>query len=411
MENTPATASAVAKTGRCASSSGEILMPGSWKNRAALRLENSALALTVLPSGAHIADLLVKGGASSFNLMWEAPWQTSDSGTSLHASLTEQYGAGPIGKFFAGWTGHALCLDLFGAPGENEARQGMPLHGEAASIEWSNVNSSPSQCRLSVDLPIAGLAVERTLELHNGESVLRCSESVCNLRVTARLIHWVQHVTLGPPFLDRAHSRIATSAHRGITWPLGYEGKPALADDREFVWPMAPAAGDSGRSVDLSPFRDHRTGFVVGLQQKQERTFSWIGVINEQSHTLLAYVFCTCDFPWLAIWEENEARDYFPWNGSTRTCGLEFGTTPFPMGRKETELHPSRFGTPTQRLIHGRQEVSARWIAVATQVPPGWSCLQDIHVHADHVELVQGEQRINVPAEGLSRFLSGESAI
>lgn len=387
-------------------------MPVLWKDRDSIRLENKTLALTVLTHGSHIAELRIRNGASEANLMWEAPWTTSDHDTSIHENLIEQYGGGSVGKFFAGWTGHALCLDLFGAPDDVEASHGMPLHGEAASVHWNTVYTSSSACSLRAELPIAELDLQRTLELHNDETILRCCERVSNQRSTARPVHWVQHVTLGPPFLDPAYARISTSAQRGITWPLGYEGKPALAGDHEFEWPMAPSVDHSGRKIDLSrPFQQDHTGFVVALQQKPELQFAWIAALNAQLHLLLAYVFCTTDFPWLAIWEENQARDYFPWNGTTQTRGLEFGTTPFPMGRKETLLYPSRFGTPTQRMIQGREEVRAQWIAIATEVPTEWTTIQNIHIHSDHVELIQSGESMHLPAAQIFKFLSGGSAL
>jgi len=389
---------------------GAALMPGTWKNRSALHLRNDALEVTVLASGGHIASLRCVGDPRAANMLWEAPWPTEDIGTPLHQQLVEDYGGGPTGVFFAGWTGHALCLDLFGAPDDGEASQGMPLHGEAASTAWDVIEANDYRCKMSVMLPIAALAVQRTFQLSPDEAVLYCTEDVVNHRDTERPVHWVQHVTLGPSFLEAGGARIGTSARRGITWPLGYEGKPALADDTEFEFPMAPCAVNPDEQHDLRrPFQGSNTGFVVGLLNPPEEEFSWVTIVNPVAQALLAYVFRREDFPWLAIWEENGAREYKPWNGNTQVCGLEFGTTPLPLGRSDTRLRPSLFHTPTERLIGAGESVQARWVAIATESSPDWQKIESLLVKEDGVELTEGAKTRTVPACGIRRFLRGES--
>lgn len=385
-------------------------MAATWKNRSALHLRNDALEVTVLRSGGHIASLRRVGDALAANMLWEAPWPTADFGTPLHSKLVEEYGGGSSGVFFAGWTGHALCLDLFGAPDDVEASQGMPLHGEAASTAWDVIEAGGCRCTVSTSLPIAGLAVQRTLELRPTEAVLRCTEDVVNQRETARPVHWVQHVTLGSPFLEAGGARIGSSARRGMTWPLGYEGKPALADDSEFEFPMAPPALHANEPHDLSrPFQHNSTGFVVGLLNPPEEEFSWVTVVNPVAQALLAYVFRTEDFPWLAIWEENCAREYKPWNGNTQVCGLEFGTTPLPLGKSDTRLRPSLFHTPTERAIGPGERVQACWAAIATESSPDWQQIEGVRVKEDGVDLTAGAKTRTVPALGIRRFLRGES--
>ena len=52
----------------------------------------------------------------------------------------------PAGKYLAGYAGHSLCVDYFGAPSEEEAPLGLPLHGEVASSRWTLVKKR-SQAR------------------------------------------------------------------------------------------------------------------------------------------------------------------------------------------------------------------------------------------------------------------------
>ena len=55
-------------------------------------------------------------------------------------------------------------LDLEGALGKILG-QGMPYHGEASSRQWQLVTSSSSAATLKAQLPMAGLEVERNVEL------------------------------------------------------------------------------------------------------------------------------------------------------------------------------------------------------------------------------------------------------
>eukprot|EP00438_Fugacium_kawagutii_P025741 Skav221037 [mRNA] locus=scaffold1448:152264:156129:+ [translate_table: standard] len=64
--------------------------------------------------------------------------------------------------------GHFLCLDRWGPPSEEEERQGMPYHGEASTRSW-HVSSASHSAVLTSQLPMAGLKVERCIEL------LKCS--------------------------------------------------------------------------------------------------------------------------------------------------------------------------------------------------------------------------------------------
>jgi hypothetical protein len=138
----------------------------SWKHRRAHRLSNGSIDLTVLLGGGHIADFRLNG--SPINILWEAPWVTIDPHTFSPDEHAARYGEGAVGKFLAGYTGHALVLGYFGMPSPEEDAQGLPLHGEAASAEWSMVSAEEGEtCAalvLEVDLPVCRLKARRARE-------------------------------------------------------------------------------------------------------------------------------------------------------------------------------------------------------------------------------------------------------
>src|SRR5260370_27884384 len=105
-----------------------------WRGRSATLLSNDQLDLVVLHGGGHLAHLSLRGSPPSTNVFWEAPWRTADPGTAHHDDLSRAYGEPAAGRYLAGYTGHALCLDTFGMPSPASAAAGLPLHGEAASM-------------------------------------------------------------------------------------------------------------------------------------------------------------------------------------------------------------------------------------------------------------------------------------
>jgi len=105
-----------------------------------------------------------------------------------------------------------------------------------------SIMSSLASAEFSVRLPVAGLRFAREITLRRGEPVAYFRETVTNERRGDRFFHWVEHVTLGSPFLTHEHSRIFLSGSRGRTFPHGYAGKALLESSRDFRWPFAPAA-------------------------------------------------------------------------------------------------------------------------------------------------------------------------
>src|SRR5437762_5106553 len=75
----------------------------------------------------------------------------------------------PYTTLFRSITGHNLCLDFFGSPSEEEARQGLSIHGEAPSLRWRKerigVRPQEVSLKLSVRLPVR--SEEHTSELQS----------------------------------------------------------------------------------------------------------------------------------------------------------------------------------------------------------------------------------------------------
>jgi hypothetical protein len=380
-----------------------------WRGRPAIRLSNGAVELVALQGGGHIAEFCFTGDASKprTNVLWECPWEGAAPGTAKARRLAAKYGPKGVGEFLASYTGHTLCLDYFGMPSAEEVRQGLPLHGEAGCANWrvirSATRSAAARAEWRVDLASAGLRFERGIELRKGESVAVFRESVMNRRDADHYFHWVQHVTLGPPFLDAEYSRVFLSGTRAKTWPLGYEKKSLVSDDREFRWPRAPR--ETGGAADLSvPFRERGKGFLASVLLDAGREIQFVAALNRRLGLAVGYVFRGKKFPWVAVWEENCAREYAPWEGKTQARGMEFGTTPMPIGKESTFLAGKLFDTPGWARIPARSTKNAVYAAFLAEVPKSWRSIRDIRI-AKNGLVIRGSgahDTVTVAARGIS---------
>jgi hypothetical protein len=381
-----------------------------WNGREALRLGNGVFEVVTLIGGGHLSELgLLSRSERSPNCLWTPPWPTADphtsSGTGLAASLSGGNIDDPVSRFLASFTGHALCLDLFGPPSPQESALGVALHGEAAVRRWS-FEPTPMGCVGRVELPVAQLSFERRLSLAPSSAVLFIEERVENRGAHSREIHWVQHLTLGPPFLAANESFVNASVDRGLTWPLGYEGHEVLRDNAPFNWPDAPTL--DGGTADLRiPFARSGTGFVAAARVAPHRDFAFVTALNFRLGLALVYGFRRRDFPWVAIWEESCARTSAPWNGTTRARGMEFGTTPMPVGREAMQVMGTILDTPSTRTVAPRGVAHARYFAALTTVPTSWRAITDVQATSDGLRLSAdtGDSFVAISIEGLLEFL------
>lgn len=357
----------------------------SWQDRAGYAIENDLIRLVALTGGGHIAEFRFREGLTlpTVNPLWRPPWKTIEPyeyKEKIHGSL---YGGIDTGKTGSGIVGHNICLDYFGPPSPEESKHGLSIHGEAPCARWRATRISAKQglakLEMTVQLPVAGLQFTRRIKVRLGESVAYFKETVANRNKADHFFHWTQHVTLGPPFLDSKHCRVFIPGTKGRTYPHGYENKELLQSSRDFQWPFAP--GVSGAKVDLSrPLTKSGRGFVATVLLKPDREIEYIAALNTKENLIIGYCFKRTDFPWVAIWEENCARKEPPWNGISQTRGLEFGSTPFPVLRREAFANGPLFGTPHFSTVPARGQKSVSYVSFLAPVPKGFAEIVEIDV-------------------------------
>jgi hypothetical protein len=380
-----------------------------WHGRDAFVLANDVVRLVTLTGGGHIAEFRFgkNSGSSTLNPLWLPPWKSIEPDKYNSRIHSKRYGPAAEGRLLAGIAGHNLCLDYFGVPSEEEAREGLSVHGEAPVARWRKVGASATtdECRLrfSVDLAVAGLRFEREIRLRRGESVAYFREAVRNQRKADHFFHWTQHVTLGPPFLNDRDSATFLPASKARTFPHGYEGKELLESSRDFEWPLAP--GVAGEKIDLTrPFIERGRGFLATALLDTRRQIGYIAAANRKENLLIGYCFRRSDFPWVAVWEENCAREYPPWNARCQARGLEFGSTPFPLSRREAFAQGPLFGSPHFSVVPAKGVRTTQYACFLAAIPPDFGSLTDLQVSRGEILLsaARSGREVRIPASGLA---------
>jgi hypothetical protein len=336
-----------------------------FNGRRAAIVENAALRVTVLEGGGHIASILDK--ASGISPLWIPPWPSIEP-SAYDPQVHTEYGSGVEARLLASIMGHNLCLDLFGAPSPEELDAGQSAHGEGSIVVYT-FDGSGTHLTMRADFPIAQLRFERQLDLF--DHTIRVREVVESLSASDRPIAWTQHVTIGPPFLERGATEFRASATRSLV----FEGPFGLGDylepGAEFDWPHAPRA--AGGTVNLHRFADaaSSSAYTAHLMDPAQPDAFFVA-FSPRASLAFGCVWRTADFPWMGIWEENHSRTQPPWNGQTLTRGIEFGVSPMPESRRAMIDRGRLFGIPTYRWIPAKTKVAVQyWIVCrpATAVP------------------------------------------
>jgi hypothetical protein len=332
-----------------------------YRGRRAATIANDDLRVTVLAEGGHIAEILDK--RTGVNPLWTPPWRSVEP-SKYDRGVHAEFGAGADAKLLAGIMGHNLCLDIFGGPSAEEAAAGMTAHGDGSVAPYE---IDETHCGLTIRalLPIAQIRVERRLALH-GRSV-RIYEQIENLCAFDRPIGWTEHVTLGPPFLEKGVTEFRASATRSKVFESEFGANDYLQRGATFEWPNAPRA--DGGMADLRRYAEapRSSAYTAHLMDPRRDTAFFVA-FSPASQLAFGYVWKAADFPWMGIWDENHSRTGSPWNGATLTRGMEFGVSPFPESRREMVARRVLFDTPTFRWLPARGCMDVEYVAVTQSV-------------------------------------------
>jgi len=223
------------------------------------------------------------------------------------------------------------------------------------------IEERPEGLTMRAHFPLAQIAFERRLELRDRNVVIH--ESVENLTAFDRPIGWTQHVTLGPPFLEKGVTQFRASATRSKVLEVEFGAGDRLRSAAEFDWPDAPLR--DGGSDDLRLLTDVPSSCAFSTHlMDPARTQAFFAAYSPSSRLVFGYVWKQSDFPWMGIWEENFSRTHAPWNGHTLTRGMEFGVSPMAESRRQMVDRGSLFGVPSYRWLPAKSRLEAEYTVV-----------------------------------------------
>ena len=338
-----------------------------YQNRDAWTLDTPRLRVTVVQSGGHLVEVLLKE-PGAVNPLWNQTRPTIDPDQYDAARHERLYGGGPGARLMSGLLGHNLCFPFWGNPSEAEYRAGMTYHGETGVARWRQVSAGADALTIAADLPESRTRFTRTLQVK--DQVLYAESFAENLAAWDRPVGWCEHVTLGPPFLEKGVTLIDAPLTRGRV--------NGDASGAEFRWPE----GQGGTRLNLRTVRNiERSGFVNNFLIDPTHEFGFFAAVHPGRRLLFGYVFRRSDYPWLNIWEAN--------NPEMLTRGLEFSNTPNHGTMRTLVATPALFGTPAYEWLEGRGQLRKRFAAFSVRVPENYRGVADVRIFPDRLEIIE----------------------
>lgn len=350
----------------CALALAEV-KPGRFQNRDAWVMDTPRLRLSILQSGGHIVEMALKEG-EAVNPLWVQQRPTIDAEQYDAARHEKLYGGGSGARLMSGLGGHNVCFPFWGNPSETEAKAGMTFHGETGVTRWKLIAFTADSMTLSAELPESLTRFTRIVKVAGQVAVFESTGE--NRSAWDRPVGWCEHVTLGPPFLEKGATRIDASLTRGRN--IGDES------GQEFAWPT----GQAETRIDLRTVRDvERSAFVNNFLVDPRREYGFFTAVRKG--LLAGYIFPRADFRWLNIWEAN--------NPEMLTRGMEFSNTPTHGTFKALIAAKPLFGTPLYEWLDARAKLVKRFAAFSARVPEGYRGVADVRIAGGKLEIVEQE--------------------
>ncbi len=354
-----------------------------FNGRQAWRLSNGQVDLVTLAGGGHIAGVFLRGGPK-VNPYWQPKWRTIEP-WQYRAAMADKYGA----KLLACISGHNVCLGVFGGPSPDEARAGGPgCHGEAPIVRWRVLGRQCSARRLTFtygcELPVARMALRRTLTMLAGSCVVGVREVVENLAPCDVPFTMCQHVSFSAPFVEPGATVFDLAGSRAHTFPGIFGKSQRLRPDTAFTWPDGPGARGK---VDLRTMGRGRNSDFYTILMHARPAQTWFSAMHPGQGMLVAYAWRPADYPWTGVWEENRARTAPPWNGREVTRGMEFANAPFPMSLREAVTMGRFQGQPAYRWLPARGSATFEYAIIVRRVEPGARGVADVRTDGAAAEV------------------------
>jgi hypothetical protein len=330
-----------------------------FEGRQGLVVENEKLELVVLTKGGAFASLVLKDDAEKMNPMWNP------------VRLARETTSPPR---FGDSLGHFVCVDGFGPTSPEEQKAGLLGHGEAHRHPWERVAAGKqgrvSSIQFRVQLPLVQEIFTRKLEIADGEQVIYVDSELESLVAFDRPANWAEHGTIGAPFLTPDRTVVDASVGSCQTRPHNGQPPHTLASAKEFAYPVAPQLDGTTRSIRSVPSKPNSMDHT-GCLMDPTRRLVFVTALRTDKRLLLGYLFRREEYPWLQEWMN------YPSNMALAR-GLEFGTQPYDVPRRQTVEMGKLFGVPAFRWLPAKSRIGSRYAMFLTRVPEGFSKVDDV---------------------------------
>ena len=336
----------------------------SFEGFPAVTLSNDKLELTLMVKGGTLASIVLHDDPEKLSPLWNP------------MRMMRELGRTPS---FDGGAGLFVCVDGFGPASDEEKAAGLPMHGEAHSqmFEVKSGREGPSAfITMRATLPIVHETFTRTFRVVDGESVISVESELENQLGFDRPVNWAEHATIGSPFLESGVTVVDLSGSRSRTRNYDRidngQSVRRLASGQDFTWPLAP--GLNGQAIDLrqTPENAHYLDHATTLLDPT-RDLEWATALNPKRRLVLGYVFRRDEYQWLQYWGNYPATQKF-------SRGMEFGTQPFDVPRREAISAGKLFDTPTYRWLPAKSVIKTRFLVFYTHVPAGLQKVDDVRI-------------------------------
>ena len=340
-----------------------FLKKTTFEDQPAVALANDKLSLTTILSGGAFAAIVLADDPAKMNPLWDPMRMAREAGRKMR---------------FNGGTGHFLCVDGFGEVSPEERAAGLPGHGEAHLQPWE-IRMSSKEGKLATlvfetRLPLVEESLRRTIRLQDGENVIYVQTELESRLGFDRPICWAEHATIGSPFLEPGLTVVDMPAKRARTRPYDRPRSTPphrLAPDKEFTWPMAPSV--KGKKIDVRAAPENpNSGDHTTCLLDPARKLVWVTALHTGKGLILGYIFKREEYPWVQSWE-----DYAP-NRMAR--GMEFGTMPFDVPRRQAISMGTMFDTPTFRWLPAKAKIESRFLFFYAHAPEGFRKVDDVRL-------------------------------
>jgi len=346
--------------------------------RDALTLSNGKMQLSVLPGGGFIGEVRLTSGRAKadINPMRVPHYPTIDPYSFDYARDGARYGTDVQARLMSGYMGQFTCFPQFGNQPEEFQAADYNQHGEALAVKWAR-EAGAGDLVMGAELPRTRYHFQRAITLLPGETVAYVTETAENLTVQDRPLQWVQHVTMGPPFVEKDKMFADASVDRVM---LGWGDGASLA-----AWPQS--ADEKGQPHDYRVFNGD-TGKWLLQRQGQ----NWFAAYHADYNLLIGYVFDAAINPWLLDWQQNRTQMNKPWDGQVVARGFCWGDS-LIQGAKNAVTQGKNFGVPQYSWIDAKARRSQRYAIFLAEIPAGYRGVADLK--AGNGEIVITEKDTN----------------